>query len=153
MDMSGGWGQRSYRDRIFKPASVSGKSYLPAWYILTVSHLDKWKIIFNNNLFSWGLHMDQTKTSRYRHTCQPQQPSCGIFHHAVPGCNQGMPSHYAMGISKRNHRSHLTKAALFFADIYTMCGIMGILLKYPNPAASVHLKNDYDPGTSPWSGW
>ncbi len=46
----------------FKPVTIKGKQFSPGRYILyCIPYPDKWKIIFNSNLFSWGLHMDKTK--------------------------------------------------------------------------------------------
>ncbi|HAO45655.1 MAG TPA: DUF2911 domain-containing protein [Ferruginibacter sp.] len=46
----------------FKPAAVNGKKIAAGRYIMyCIPYPDKWKIIFNSNLFSWGLHMDKTK--------------------------------------------------------------------------------------------
>jgi hypothetical protein len=46
----------------FKPVSINGKKIAPGRYILyCIPYPDKWKIIFNNNLYSWGLHIDKTK--------------------------------------------------------------------------------------------
>lgn len=46
----------------FKPVSISGKKIAPGRYILyCIPYPDKWKIIFNTNLYSWGLHVDKTK--------------------------------------------------------------------------------------------
>jgi len=46
----------------FKPATINGKKVSAGRYIMyCIPYPDKWKIIFNSNLFSWGLHMDKTK--------------------------------------------------------------------------------------------
>jgi Protein of unknown function (DUF2911) len=46
----------------FKPVSIKGKKLGPGRYIIyCIPYADKWKIIFNENLFSWGLHIDKTK--------------------------------------------------------------------------------------------
>jgi hypothetical protein len=46
----------------FKPATINGKKIAAGRYIIyCIPFPDKWKIIFNSNLFSWGLHMDKTK--------------------------------------------------------------------------------------------
>jgi hypothetical protein len=46
----------------FKDVSVNGKNIHRGRYILyCIPFPDKWKIIFNTNLFSWGLHIDKTK--------------------------------------------------------------------------------------------
>lgn len=46
----------------FKSATINNKKIPAGRYIMyCIPYPDKWKIIFNNNLFSWGLHMDKTK--------------------------------------------------------------------------------------------
>lgn len=46
----------------FKPVSINGKTLAPGRYIMyCIPYPDKWKIIFNENLYSWGLHIDKTK--------------------------------------------------------------------------------------------
>ncbi len=46
----------------FKPVTIAGKQFAKGRYVLyCIPFPDKWKIIFNSNLFSWGLHMDKTK--------------------------------------------------------------------------------------------
>ncbi len=46
----------------FKTATINGKRIAPGRYIIyCIPSPGKWKIIFNSNLFSWGLHMDKTK--------------------------------------------------------------------------------------------
>lgn len=46
----------------FKPVTINGKNLLKGRYIIyCIPYPGKWKIIFNDNLFSWGLHMDKTK--------------------------------------------------------------------------------------------
>ena len=46
----------------FKAATIQGKKIPAGRYILyCIPYKDTWKIIFNSNLFSWGLHMDKTK--------------------------------------------------------------------------------------------
>jgi len=47
---------------LFKPATIMGKKIVPGRYILyCIPYPDKWVIVFNSNLFSWGLHMDKSK--------------------------------------------------------------------------------------------
>lgn len=47
----------------FKDVIAGGKKISKGRYIIYCIPLtDKWKIIFNSNLFSWGLHMDKTKS-------------------------------------------------------------------------------------------
>lgn len=46
----------------FKHVTINGKKFFPGRYVIyCIPYPDKWKIIFNSNLFSWGLHMDKTK--------------------------------------------------------------------------------------------
>lgn len=46
----------------FKPANINGKKIAAGRYIMyCIPYPDKWKIIFNSNLFSWGLHIDRGK--------------------------------------------------------------------------------------------
>jgi len=46
----------------FKPVSINGKKLAAGRYIMyCIPYPDKWKIILNENLYSWGLHIDKTK--------------------------------------------------------------------------------------------
>ena len=46
----------------FKPATIGGKKIGAGRYIIyCIPAPDKWKVFFNSNLFSWGLHMDRSK--------------------------------------------------------------------------------------------
>jgi len=46
----------------FKEVSISGKKITPGRYIIyCIPYADKWKIILNQNLYSWGLHIDKAK--------------------------------------------------------------------------------------------
>jgi len=46
----------------FKPVSINGNKIAAGRYIMyCVPDSSKWKIIFNSNLFSWGLHIDKAK--------------------------------------------------------------------------------------------
>lgn len=46
----------------FKEVTINGKKIAPGRYILyCIPYADKWKIIINQNLYSWGLHIDKTK--------------------------------------------------------------------------------------------
>ena len=46
----------------FKPVSLNGKKIAPGRYIIyCIPYTDKWKIIINQNLYSWGLHIDKAK--------------------------------------------------------------------------------------------
>jgi len=46
----------------FKNVTIAGKNFSKGRYVLyCIPYPGKWKIIFNSNLYSWGLHMDKTK--------------------------------------------------------------------------------------------
>ena len=46
----------------FKPVSIKGQRISKGRYIIyCIPFEDKWVIVFNTNLFSWGLHPDTTK--------------------------------------------------------------------------------------------
>ena len=46
----------------FKEVVINGKKIAPGSYILyCIPSADNWKIIINQNLYSWGLHIDKTK--------------------------------------------------------------------------------------------
>jgi hypothetical protein len=46
----------------FEPVTIKGKKIAPGRYILyCIPYPDKWKMIINQNLYSWGLHIDKTK--------------------------------------------------------------------------------------------
>lgn len=46
----------------FKPVTINGKKIAQGRYIIyCIPYADKWKIVINGNLFSWGLHIDKTK--------------------------------------------------------------------------------------------
>lgn len=46
----------------FKEVMLHGKKIAPGRYIIyCIPYADKWKIIINQNLYSWGLHIDKTK--------------------------------------------------------------------------------------------
>lgn len=46
----------------FKPATIKGQRISKGRYIIyCIPFEDKWIIVFNTNLFSWGLHPDTTK--------------------------------------------------------------------------------------------
>jgi hypothetical protein len=46
----------------FKSVTLNGKKIIPGRYIIyCIPYPDKWKIILNENLYSWGLHIDKTK--------------------------------------------------------------------------------------------
>lgn len=46
----------------FKTVSINNKKIAPGRYIMyCIPYADRWTIILNENLYSWGLHMDKTK--------------------------------------------------------------------------------------------
>jgi len=46
----------------FRDVTIKGKKFAKGRYIIyCIPYPQKWTIIFNTNLFSWGLHMDKTK--------------------------------------------------------------------------------------------
>ncbi len=46
----------------FTPVTIMGKKIAAGRYIMyCIPYADKWNIIFNENLYSWGLHIDKTK--------------------------------------------------------------------------------------------
>ncbi|MGG9964354.1 DUF2911 domain-containing protein [Ferruginibacter sp. SUN106] len=46
----------------FKPVTINDKKIAKGRYIIyCIPYADKWIIVFNSNLFSWGLHTDTTK--------------------------------------------------------------------------------------------
>jgi len=46
----------------FKPVFIAGKKIDKGRYIIyCIPYPDKWTIILNSNLYTWGLHMDRTK--------------------------------------------------------------------------------------------
>ena len=46
----------------FNPVTINGKKIQPGRYIMyCIPSPAAWKIIFNSNLYSWGLHIDKTK--------------------------------------------------------------------------------------------
>ena len=46
----------------FKPVRIAGKKINEGRYIIyCIPYPDKWTIIINSNLYTWGLHMDATK--------------------------------------------------------------------------------------------
>lgn len=47
---------------LFKPVVVNGKKIAAGRYVLyCIPQEDKWSIVFNSNLFTWGLHLDSSK--------------------------------------------------------------------------------------------
>lgn len=46
----------------FKEVTIGGKKIAAGRYIMyCIPYADKWTIILNQNLYSWGLHIDKTK--------------------------------------------------------------------------------------------
>ena len=46
----------------FKPVIINKEKISPGRYIMyCIPYPDKWKLIINGNLYSWGLHIDKTK--------------------------------------------------------------------------------------------
>lgn len=46
----------------FKPVTIDKQKILPGRYIIyCIPYPDKWKLIINGNLYSWGLHIDKAK--------------------------------------------------------------------------------------------
>ncbi|MEP7165243.1 MAG: DUF2911 domain-containing protein [Ferruginibacter sp.] len=46
----------------FKPVTIAGKKISKGRYIIyCIPYPDKWTIVLNSNLYTWGLHMDKTK--------------------------------------------------------------------------------------------
>ena len=46
----------------FKEVSINGKKIAPGRYIIyCIPYADKWRMIFNENLYSWGLHIDKAR--------------------------------------------------------------------------------------------
>jgi hypothetical protein len=53
---------------LFKPVSIEGKTVPKGKYVLyCIPEVDKWTIVFNSNLYSWGLNLDPSK-DLYRFT-------------------------------------------------------------------------------------
>jgi len=48
--------------QFFQPATIQGNNIAPGRYIMyCIPHPDKWTIVFNNNVDTWGLKQDSTK--------------------------------------------------------------------------------------------
>ena len=46
----------------FKQVTINRRKIAPGRYIMyCIPYPDKWNIVFNENLYSWGLHIDKTK--------------------------------------------------------------------------------------------
>lgn len=46
----------------FRPVKIDGKDVAAGRYVIyCIPHADRWTIILNDNLYTWGLHMDTTK--------------------------------------------------------------------------------------------
>lgn len=76
----------------FKTVFIGEKEITPGRYIMyCIPHPDKWKIIFNKNLFSWGLHIDKTKDVAEVDLAVLKSNSTNeyftmVFQNAVNGC-------------------------------------------------------------------
>ncbi len=47
---------------LFENVNIAGKNILKGSYVLyCIPHADRWTIIFNSNLHTWGLHINQSK--------------------------------------------------------------------------------------------
>jgi hypothetical protein len=66
---------------IFKPVLMSGKNIEAGRYIMyCIPHADKWEIILNKNLDSWGLNIDPAKdVVKMEVPVQKQEPSLEDF--------------------------------------------------------------------------
>lgn len=77
----------------FKPATINEKRIAPGRYILyCIPFPDKWKIILNSNLFSWGLHMDKNKDITetdipVTNNDRPAEYFTMVFQNTANGCN------------------------------------------------------------------
>jgi hypothetical protein len=50
----------------FRNVSIQSKTVTKGRYILyCIPYADKWNIVFNSNIYSWGLHQDSTKDVHY----------------------------------------------------------------------------------------
>ena len=47
---------------LFENVNIAGKNILKGSYVIyCIPHADRWTIIFNSNLHTWGLHINQSK--------------------------------------------------------------------------------------------
>ncbi|MEO7264676.1 MAG: DUF2911 domain-containing protein [Ferruginibacter sp.] len=65
----------------FKNVIISGKNIAKGSYIIyAIPYAEKWTIILNNNLYSWGLHIDSTyDIFKMDIPVSPQQPALEDF--------------------------------------------------------------------------
>lgn len=57
---------------LFRPITIQGKTVPKGRYVLyCIPEVDSWTIVFNSNLFSWGLNLDPSK-DLYRFTIPAQ---------------------------------------------------------------------------------
>ena len=77
----------------FKPVTINKQKVLPGRYIIyCIPYADKWKLIINVNLYSWGLHIDKAKDITeievpvIKNNVQIEYFSM-LFHHAAYGCD------------------------------------------------------------------
>lgn len=65
----------------FKPVSIQGKQVKQGSYIMyCVPHPDQWTLILNNNLYTWGLHMDPARdVMKFEIPVQEQSPALEDF--------------------------------------------------------------------------
>jgi hypothetical protein len=77
----------------FKPVTINKQKILPGRYIIyCIPYPGKWKLILNENLYSWGLHIDKAKdlieieAPVIKNNVQIEYFSM-LFQHAAYGCN------------------------------------------------------------------
>ena len=77
----------------FKPVTINKQKVLPGRYIIyCIPYADKWKLIINVNLYSWGLHIDKAKDITeievpvIKNNVQIEYFSM-LFQHAAYGCD------------------------------------------------------------------
>lgn len=47
---------------LFENVSIAGKNLPKGMYVMyCIPHADRWEIIFNSNLYTWGLHINESK--------------------------------------------------------------------------------------------
>jgi hypothetical protein len=65
----------------FQPVSIQGKTVKKGRYVLyCIPEIDKWTVIFNTNLFSWGLKPDSKyDIARFEAAVQPAPSSIEYF--------------------------------------------------------------------------
>lgn len=77
----------------FKSVTINKQKILPGRYIIyCIPYPNKWKLIINENLYSWGLHIDKSKDLSeievpvIKNNVQIEYFSM-LFQHAAYGCN------------------------------------------------------------------